>query len=352
MKKFDYIIVGQGLAGTVLSYKLSKLGKSIYHIDKHRANTSSKIAPGVYNPLVLKRYTKCWRVDEQLEPLMNFINDFETDFNVTIHQPIKLWRLFNSIQEQNLWFEKSQKDSLSPYMKCKFIKNPHEHLNASYGFGEVSSSGRVIISKMIQTYREHLLNKGLLLNEDFDYSLLDAQQNSVHYRDVICKKIIFCEGFRMNLNPFFNYLPMMGTKGELVTVRLKGLNVSQQIKSKLSVLPLGDDVYKVGATFNWDDKTEVCTQSAREELLNKLNSLVSINPELIKQEAGLRPTVKDRRALLGTHPKYKNVCLFNGLGTRGVLIAPYLSDLFIHAMVGNGVLDKEVDINRFESYLC
>ena len=100
MKKFDYIIVGQGLAGSVLCFRLRRLGKSVCVIDKYREHTSSKVAAGAYNPMVLKRFTPCWRVEEQLDPMYSFINEFESHYNTQIHQPLKLWRKFQSVQEQ------------------------------------------------------------------------------------------------------------------------------------------------------------------------------------------------------------------------------------------------------------
>ncbi len=349
MKQFDYIIVGQGLAGTVLAFQLRLKGVNVFVIDKHRESTSSKIAPGAYNPMVLKRFTPCWKVEEQLEPLCCFIENFEETFNESIHTPLKLWRKFHSVQEQNLWLEKSEKVRLSPFMNPSFISNPYKDIRAEFGFGEVTNSGRVQLSEMISLLKEQLENEACFLNEAFDYNALEISSTSVVYKSVSADKIVFCEGHRLTDNPFFNYLPLMRTKGELITVKLKGLQVRELIKSNISILPLGDDVYKVGATFNWDDKDEVCTVQAKEELLAKLKELVNLSPEVLKQEAGLRPTVKDRRALLGAHPNHDNVIVFNGLGTRGLLISPYLSLQLIDFMEQGISLDPEIDIKRYEN---
>jgi len=351
MKQFDYIIVGQGLAGTVLAFRLRLKGKRVFVVDKHRESTSSKIAPGAYNPMVLKRFTPCWNVEQQLEPLYDFITNFEEAFDESVHTPLKLWRKFHSVQEQNLWLEKSEKVRLAPFMNPSFIANPYKGVRAEFGFGEVINSGRVELSRMISLFKEQLESEACFLDEDFDYNTLEIRSSSVCYKSVSADKIVFCEGHRLTKNPFFNYLPLMRTKGELITVRLKGLQVKELIKSNISILPLGDDVYKVGATFNWDDKDEVCTEQAQQELLDKLKELVDVSPELVRHEAGLRPTVKDRRALLGVHPKYDNVIVFNGLGTRGLLISPYLSLQLIDFMEQGIALDPEVDIKRYENQM-
>ena len=349
MKKFDYIIVGQGLAGTVLAFQLTQMGKRVFVIDKFRSSTSSKVAFGAYNPMVLKRFTACWKVEEQLPPLYQFIKSFEETFDTGIHTPLQLWRKFHSVQEQNLWLEKSEKPRLRAFMNTTFKSNDSEEISADFGFGEVKHSGRVDLKKMISIFRTHLDAGGSLLNEAFDYSAMEVSEKYIRYQSVEAEKIVFCEGHRLTQNPYFDYLPLMRTKGELLTVKLKGFQAKQLLKSSISLLPLGAEEYKLGATFNWDDKDEVCTEEAKQELLSKLNDLVNISPELINHEAGLRPTVKDRRALLGAHPSHDNVLVFNGLGTRGLLISPYLSLQLIHFMEKGKMIEPEVDIKRYEN---
>ena len=256
-----------------------------------------------------------------------------------------------SIQEQNLWLEKSDHDRLMPFMNPSFISNPHEDVNADFGFGEVKKSGWVDFLKLISIFKKRLVSEGCFLDEEFDFNSVLIKQKSVTYKSFSAQKIIFCEGHRLTNNPFFNYLPLLRTKGELITVKLDGLNVEELIKSNITLLPLGNNIYKVGATFNWSDKDELCSVKAREDLLVKLKELVKINPVLINQYAGLRPTVKDRRALLGAHPNHKNILVFNGLGSRGLLISPYLAIQLIEFMEKGIPLDPEVDIKRYKNQM-
>lgn len=348
MKQFDYMIVGQGLAGTILGFQLRERGKSVVVIDKHREQTSSKVALGAYNPMVLKRFTPCWNVEQQLKPLYDFVDAFEKTYRVSIHESLKLWRKFHSVQEQNLWLEKSEHPRLKAFMNPYFIPNENDKINAEFGYGEVNNSGRVQLEKLISIFKGNLQREECFLDDDFNYDALVVSHSSVTYKSFKAHKLIFCEGHRLTNNPYFNYLPLMRTKGEILTVKLKGFQVKELLKSNISVLSLGDDLYKVGATFNWTNKDEITTDEAREELLNKLAELVCIKPEVIRHEAGLRPTVKDRRALIGSHPTYENVLVFNGLGTRGLLIAPYLSLQLIDFMEEGTPLHPEVDIKRYE----
>ena len=348
MKQFDYMIVGQGLAGTILGFQLREKGKSVVVIDKHREQTSSKVALGAYNPMVLKRFTPCWNVELQLKPLYDFVDAFEKTYRVSIHESLKLWRKFHSVQEQNLWLEKSEHPRLKAFMNPNFIPNENDKINAEFGYGEVNNSGRVQLEKLISIFKDSLQSEECFLDDDFNYDALVVSPSFVTYKSFKADRLIFCEGHRLTNNPYFNYLPLMRTKGEILTVKLKGFQVKQLLKSNISVLSLGDDLYKVGATFNWTDKDEVVTEQAREELLDKLAELVCIQPEVIRQVAGIRPTVKDRRALIGSHPIYENVLVFNGLGTRGLLIGPYLSLQLIDFMEKGTLLHPEVHIKRYE----
>lgn len=349
MKKVDYIIVGQGLAGTCLAFQLRRQNKSVLIIDKYRDTTSSKVALGVYNPMVLKRFTPVWKVHEQLGPLYNFLDAFESIFNQTIHTRLKLLRKLNSVYEQNLWSEKSLQHGLISFMNPTLIEYDHSDINSDFGFGEIRSAGKVDLSQMISLFREKLISEEMFLDEEFNYSSLIIENNCVVYNSYQASKIVFCEGSRLPKNPFFNYLPLVRTKGELLTVELKNLKVKDLLKSSITLLPLGNDIYKVGATFNWEQKDEICSESAKEELLDKLYDLVRISPKLISHQAGLRPTVTDRRALLGSHSQYPHVYIFNGLGTRGLLLAPYLSLQLIQYMESGYSLDSEVDIKRFQN---
>jgi len=241
---------------------------------------------------------------------------------------------------------------LKPFMEPRFISNPHQHIQADFGFGQVNNSGRVILPKMIQLFRDRMIKESLFLDEEFNQEDLELK-DIVRYKDISADKIVFCEGHRMTLNPMFAHLPMLPTKGELITVRINDLKVEQHIKTGISLLPLGDDLYKVGATFNWVEKDEIPTEAAKVDLVNKLKALVDLDVELVNHQAGLRPAVKDRRALVGQHPEHSQVYVFNGLGSRGLLISPYLANQLIAYMEESIAMNTEVDINRFaKEYTC
>src|SRR5690606_14629591 len=175
-------------------------------------------------------------------------------------------------------------------------------------------------------YHHQLANHNQLLPEAFDYDLLQAENNQICYKNITTKKIIFAEGFSMHQNPYFNQMPLDGTKGEVLTVRIPDLKTSVILKSNIFVLPIREDLYRVGATYDWKDKSEQPTEDGKNQLLDDLKTLIDLPFEIVEHKAGIRPTVRDRRPLVGTHYKHPNIHLLNGLGTRGVLLGPYLAE--------------------------
>ena len=184
-------------------------------------------------------------------------------------------------------------------------------------------------------------------NESFNYNELKINKNIIRYKKLKASKIVFCEGFGLRKNPFFNNLPMQEAKGELLTIYAPDLNVDFLIKAAVFALPLGNNYYKVGATFNWKDKTMLPTPAGKQELVQKLESFITTSYKIVEHTAGIRPTVKDRRPLIGKHPTYQNLAVLNGLGTRGVMIAPTASKALYNHLENDVALDEEVDIKRF-----
>ena len=342
----DYLIVGGGIAGLCFADFCLKHNKSFVLIDD-KARTSSKVAGGMFNPVVLKRFTSIWKSDEQLALAMPFYKNIESDLNTKFLHEIPIYRKFASVEEQNNWFQSCDQPSLSHFLNDKISKDKINHITSDFGFGEVYQTGFLDVNHFVTSYQDFLFNSNLLSFETFHYDAIEFENDSVIYNGNSYKNIIFAEGFSMLNNPFFNNLPLDGTKGELLIVRIPNLKLDKIVKSGIFIIPFKDDLYKVGATYNWQDKSDVKTQEAKNELLEGLRDLIDCDFEVVEHLAGIRPTVKDRRPLIGTHYKHKQLHLLNGLGTRGVLLGPYLSDLLFSKIEFEIPLDQNVDINRY-----
>ena len=346
MMQVDYIIVGLGLAGLAFTKELDKHKKSFLVFEDNSQN-SSMVAGGVYNPVILKRFTPVWNAKEQLNIALPFYEKLEIQFNKKYDYPIDIYRIFKSVEEQNNWFSACDNPMLSNYMSTKLIKEKHQGVLANLGYGKLKNTGRIDTKTLLEDYRNYLLHRKLILNESFQYSDLKITESGVEYKGIKANKIVFCEGFGLKNNPFFNELPMQEAKGELITIHAPNLNVDFLIKSALFVLPLGNNLYKIGATFNWKDKTQLPTEEGKNELVTKLESFITVPYKIVEHIAGIRPTVKDRRPLVGKHPKHQNLVVLNGLGTRGVMIAPTVAKALFNNLENGIALEKEISIARF-----
>lgn len=346
----DYIIVGSGLAGIAFAETVMQNNKSIV-VFNNQSQNSSKIAGGLYNPVILKRFSEVWNAEEQLILLSKFYQSLEEKLHTKFNYKLPLLRKFHSVEEQNNWFTASDKPNLTKFLSTNLILKKWNAIASPYNFGEVLQSGYVDTNTLVQLYKEYLISENLYHEDTFDYSLLRIQNDFVEYKNYKAKHIVFAEGFGMLLNPFFKQLPLDGTKGELLLIKAPNLKLDIIMKSSIFAIPLGNDLYKIGATYNWEDKTSTPTDAAKNELIDELKQLINCDFEIVEHHAGVRPTVKDRRPLVGTHPIYQNIHVLNGLGTRGVMLAPAMAlDLFNH-IEHNVPLDKNIDIRRIKNFV-
>lgn len=348
MKQVDYIIVGCGLAGISFCEELRAQNKSFVVFDDH-SQQSSIVAAGLYNPVILKRFTAVWKAKEQLTLSASFYEHLEKLLGVKLDYKLPVYRRFASIEEQNDWFTASDQPTLAAYLHPKVMSNTNPAIEAPFGFGKVLETGRIDTSTLLQHYKLYLKTNNNYITERFDYAALSIDESHVNYKNINARFVVFAEGFGMVQNPFFNHLPLNVAKGEVLTIKAPELKMEFILKSSIFVVPELDDCYSVGATYNWEDKTHAITSKAKTELIEKLKGLLSCQFEVLNQVAGIRPTVKDRRPLVGKHPKHHNIAILNGLGTRGVMIGPYVAkSLFQHLEYGTA-LERDIDIKRFHS---
>jgi len=346
----DYIIVGSGLAGIAYSEVALQNNKSILVINNQSQN-SSIIAGGLYNPVILKRFSEVWKANEQLDLLYPFYKNLEKKLNIKLDYKLPLLRKFYSAEEQNNWFIASDKPNLSKFLSTNLITKKWDSIHSPFNFGEVLCSGYVDTSLLVETYKTFLLDQEFYMEETFNYNDLKIYSDHIEYKSIKSKHIVFAEGFGMLSNPFFNKLPLDGTKGELLLIKAPNLKLDVIVKSAVFVLPIGNHLYKVGATYNWEDKTNIPTEAAKKELIDNLKELINCDFEIIEHYAGVRPTVKDRRPLVGTHPLYNRIHVLNGLGTRGVMLAPAMATDLFNYIENEIPLDMNIDIRRIKNFV-
>ncbi len=345
----DYLVVGQGLAGTVFCEHVLRWGKTVLVIDDPKLSNSSKVAAGLYNPITGRKLVKTWNCDPLFEYLIPFYQSLEDKLGQNFLMEMPIYRPFPSTEVLNEWMGKSAEAGYAPYVKeIKTAPSFTDDIRNDFGGLLLNNSGYVNAEKLINCYREHLETEGLFLNDKFDHTQLIIEDRGIRYKGVSAKRIVFTDGRSVEKNPHFQWLPLRPVRGELLYIRTNA--VFGVIYNKgVFVIPLSDGICKVGATYDNKNLEEAITSEAKEELVNKLKELVKFDFEVIDQKVGIRPATKDRKPFVGRHPKFHDLIIFNGLGAKGVSLAPfYAKQLMAHLEQGDE-LDREVNIERFFS---
>ena len=321
----NFIIVGQGLAGTLLSHELIRQGKSVLVFDDPGQPKASSVAAGLINPVVFRRMTKSRALDEAFPAMETTYHQLEELLQEQFYFPGPIHRILGE-EEVALWHEKVFAGHSGAFPKLEIDSGfRHRHVSAPFGIGTVTNAGRLDLPKLIGSFSRFLERKQHLRPEKFDFEQLHIFPGKVQYKEVSAETIIFCEGPSADMNPFFQNLKFKSSKGELLELRIPELKLDRIISRDIFVLPFGNDRYKVGSTYSWDDLNWQTTSHAAEELLGKLKSLIALSPEIINHKAGIRPTMHDRNPVIGLLPDIRQVGIFNGLGSKGVLSGPWLA---------------------------
>ncbi|HYK56462.1 MAG TPA: FAD-dependent oxidoreductase, partial [Flavisolibacter sp.] len=184
----------------------------------------------------------------------------------------------------------------------------------------------------------------------FNFSNLKLTENGIQYEDIQARHLIFCEGWQAVRNPYFGWLPLSINKGEVLEIGVQNFPTGCIYNKGVYVVPLGEERWKVGATYNWREPNEEPTEAGREELLGKVNQLLKVPVEVTAHAAGIRPATRDRKPLIGTHPELPQLSIFNGMGSKGVLMAPFLAAQFADCLAGKSEIWPEVSIARYRKF--
>lgn len=344
MEKVDYIIVGHGYAALFFAHQLIHHRKS-FKIFSDGDVSASQVSAGIINPAVLKRFTTFWKAQEQVDCLNKTLAEISeyTGRNYLINKNVK--RIFHDNKEKELWLKKSAEDvSLQAFLNPDFqhlpeVKNPCDA-------GIVNQSGRLDVAGFFSDLKIYLQKNHHWVNQHFDYENLDPQK--LKYTELNFKHIVFCEGVRVRDNPYFRDIPIQMNKGHHLIVKLsKPIKDGDTIKKKHFLFPLVDDLYYYGGTYDRHANNANLDRQAIQSLRAGLEEFYPYTYEIVEANYGFRPTVKDRRPILGSHQKHKNLFVFNGLGARGILNGCFFStELFEHIEHQNPLL-PEVDLKRF-----
>jgi glycine oxidase len=338
------------LAGTLLAQNLIAKGQKVRIIDNNTEGAASKIAAGVINPITGRRIVKSWRIDELLPVAIETYQSLENQYDIDIFRDYTIVRTFKNAADENEWLLRSQWAEYKPF--CVTEGGPsvfEDKIKPFYGYGEIQKTAQIDLPFLVDFFQKKWFKEGILSHELMDYDALIINENQVIYKDIEASKIIFCEGARGTKNAFFAWLPFNIDKGELLIVKIPNADFNKIFKNNISIVPMREkDLYWVGATNEWNSPDDLPSDAKKQLIINELHDILTMPFEVVEHKAAFRPTVKDRRPFIGFHPNFPQLAIFNGFGTKGASLIPFWSNHFVKVILDEIVLDKEVNIDRFE----
>lgn len=348
----DFLIVGQGIAGTLLSWFLRKAGRSVIVLDKYLPGAASLVSAGIINPITGRRFAKSWLIETLLPFARQTYQEIGAGFGVSLWTERNLLRALPTALEENEWWRRSGMGDFAPYFELKpDLGKFTGKLQPVRAWGETKGAAQVDILALLQSWRELLRSENRLLEEEFDPKQLVLEPGVCLYRGNRFGTVVFCEGAKAVKNPWFGNLPFVPTKGESLFVRIEDVEFDKLLKHAVAIAPMGAGHYWVGASTRFEYEGVEPTVEMRAWLEERLRKALSIPFTVVSHHCGIRPTVFDIRPFLGRHPLHPSLVIFNGLGTKGASLAPYFACQLTEHILHGAPLHPEADIARFSSIL-
>lgn len=344
-KKF--LIIGGGLAGSSLAHHLIQRNQSVQIIDDGE-NHSTRVAAGMVNPLVFRRTTLSWRAADFLHYSWEYYKSLEHLLNITLAEPLLIRRIFPSEQEREEWIKKQELLDFQAHLTLLLESETPQKYKTAFGTGLVKSGFFIHAQDYYLKNRAYFSNQGLLKSKTFTPSQLDPMSGT--YENEVFDHIIFCTGYKNSSCPFFNNVPVKSTKGQTLEVKSDIFPENESLHLKCFVFPIGQQKFRIGATYEWDNEELVPTETAKIHLLDQLKYISEQEVEVLSQPIGIRPTTMDRRPTMGTHPQFPKLHIFNGLGAKGYLLAPRLAAEMAEYLLDGKALDPEVSLKRYKFF--
>ncbi len=375
-----FLIIGHGLAGALLADALLRRGHDVCVVDAEPTDGVSKasaIASGILNPVTGKRLTRAWNLETFLPAALRTYRTLEQEFSTPLVQEISALWLHASAEGAALFAARAEADpdllddaiNPRPFETFFHLREAPGRIHPVYG---------VDVLHTLSLLRNRLKNSGLLIEEPYDVARLVVGEHGLTYADQPYSHLIFCEGAAAVNNPYFKNLPWSPATGEALILSIPHLPRSAVYKlgHSLSLSPwpapnslngeynaravspdkvpagtppsggAGGGFWWLGSNYLWDTLKPAPTAAFRAHAEGQLRSWLKLPYEISDHRAGVRPATVDRKPFIGFHPAYPRIGILNGLGAKGVLMAPHLAESLAAHLAGGTPLMPEADVAR------
>ncbi len=342
------LIVGGGLAGTLLALECTERGMSFDWLTTHEIPSASMAAYGICNPVHIRNGVLAWKAEEFLETSGNAFKKWCNELKVDAYFTMPVNHLVSEEDELVQWRQNVEITDLWKYSNGEPQHRFHPRLSDDF-IAEIRINHCFYLDMplFIEAVRQKL--KVHIIEEKIQWEELNITPQQIQYHNKNYQKVIVADGSYSTENPFWTYIPFNLCKGEVLVVKIKGLNIDEAIHKKLMLIPLHDDVFICGATYEWKDLSFEITENGKVELMELLQVITGgkYEIEILEQKAGVRPTMPDRRPVVGWHPQYNNVGIVNGLGTKGLMLGPMVVKNILESISNNQPILSDWDVARF-----
>ena len=346
----NILVIGQGLAATVLSHYLNK--HSIEHkvIDKGHEGSSSLAAAGLINPITGRSYVKSWMIEDLLKEAKRCYAELSELLGKELVSETVILRSLRNAAQFNKWNDSTSREGYADFVDDALNVFDYDTiLKEVPRFGVIQQAHQIDIAPLIQLYQTQLKEKGDLILESFDHDALKREGDQFVYKGNRYDRLIFCEGYQAVNNRYFKGLPFQPAKGEALEIEIENFESKQILRDDIFIVPLKNGKYWSGGSYIWEFEDDKATEEWRSMWEEKLQKLIKAGYKITSHKAGIRPSVKGRRPLIGEHKDHPGIYIFNGLGTKGSSLAPFWARHLVEDHLLNSMpLDEQVDINRFE----
>jgi glycine/D-amino acid oxidase-like deaminating enzyme len=345
-EKVSYLIIGQGLVGTWVSYYLKQRSISFKIINDPATPSASSVASGVINPVTGRRIVQTWMIDELLPFAIDAYTQIGALIGETIIQHAPVITIHASEQMKESFEFRLTHDNV--YLAENKVEDWIEYFKIPFGTGQINECYWLDLNTLLQKWNTKLISNNHLINEKFEMDNLQILENGVQWKNIIADHIIFCDGNNSMQNEYFNCLPFAPNKGEALIVRIPGLPKNHIYKNNVSIVPWKEDLFWVGSNYEWTFENDLPSPNFKEKMMAALDSLLSIPYTIVDHLAGIRPANTQRRPFVGTHPYLPQLAICNGMGTKGCSLAPYFSKQLISHLENGDAIHAEADVLRFK----
>ncbi len=339
--------MGQGVAGSALAWTLDQRGCSVLLADNPALPSASRVAAGIVNPLTGRKLVQTWKANELFPFLHQFYSSIEQHLQVQFFHPKTIYRPFRSLDEQTAYTALTADPDIRQYVSESVDNQAYsDYIHNPFGGLEVTQAGWLDLTEFVRIIKGYFVRKNQYFEGQVTVTDLTVREEGVEWKGIQINKVIFCDGVLARENPLFNWLPYNPVKGQILTALVENYSIKNIVNQGIFILPVREGLVKIGATYSWHDLDWQTTEDGRAFLESKIGAVLKVPYQVVNQQAGIRPSTKDRRPFIGMHPTQPGIGIFGGMGTKGVSLAPYLAEQFARYLLDGEDLEPEANISR------